>query len=142
MNGTQTTIPMSPDEIISAARSMAVKGYVLGRHQMFSALMTKTGRIYLGSHVEAGNGRITLCAEAVAIGAAATACDAELDLIVAVTESGQIVPPCGMCRELIRDYGPDARVILQGATDIELVSISDLLPRKYSSSDYPNTREG
>ncbi len=46
-----------------------------------------------------------------------------------------------MCRELIRDYGPDARVILQGPSDFELVSITDLLPRQYSSSDYPNTRE-
>lgn len=132
---------MTPDEIISAARSLAERGYVLGRHQMFSALGTKSGRTYLGSHVEAGNGRITLCAEAVAIGAAATALDAEIDIIVAVTESGQIVPPCGMCRELIRDYGPDARVILQGPSDFELVSITDLLPRQYSSSDYPNTRE-
>ncbi len=132
---------MSPDEIISAARSLAQRGYVLGRHQMFSALTTQSGRLYLGSHVEAGNGRITLCAEAVAIGASATALDAVIDTIVAVTESGQIVPPCGMCRELIRDYGPDARVILQGPADIELVGIDELLPRKYSSADYPNTRE-
>ncbi|GEP46461.1 cytidine deaminase [Brevifollis gellanilyticus] len=132
---------MSPGQIIAEARALAERGYVLGRHQMFSALLTKSGRTYLGSHVEAGNGRITLCAEAVAIGAAATALDAEVDLIVAVTESGHIVPPCGMCRELIRDYGPEARVILQGPADFEIVSIADLLPRKYFSADYPNTRE-
>lgn len=132
---------MSPEQLIAEARSLAERGYVLGRHQMFSALSTKSGRVHLGSHVEAGNGRITLCAEAVAIGAAATKLDAEVDIIVAVTESGQIVPPCGMCRELIRDYGPDARVVLQGDSGIETVAISELLPRRYSSADYPNTRE-
>lgn len=127
-------------ELVSAARELAKIGYVLGRHQMFSALRTKSGKIFRGSHVEAGNGRITLCAEAVAIGTAATAQDADIDQIVAVAESGQIVPPCGMCRELIRDYGANAQVILQGSNDIELVSINDLLPRKYFSADYPNLR--
>ncbi len=132
--------PMNPDELVAAARALAETGYVLGRHQMFAALRTRSGRTYLGSHVEAGNGRMTLCAEAVAIGAAATGLDADVALIVAVTESGQIVAPCGMCRELIRDYGSEARVILQGPSGLEVVGIAELLPRKYSSADYPNTR--
>jgi len=44
-------------------------------------------------HVEGNCGRITLCGEAVAIGTAATNGDTEIAQIVAVTESGAIVPP-------------------------------------------------
>ena len=107
---------------------------------MFSALKTVSGNIFVGVHVEAGNGRITLCAEAVAIGAAATAGDTEIETIIAVTESGDIVPPCGMCRELISDYSPDAMVILEQDGHIDEIPILTLLPIKYHSEDYPNRR--
>jgi cytidine deaminase len=131
---------MDSTDLISAARELAIARYVEGRHHVFSAVRTKSGRVFTGVHVEAGVGRVAVCAEAIAIGAAATAGDTDIDAIVAVTESGQIVPPCGMCRELIGDYAPDAKVILQFAGNIESRSIHELLLWKYRSADYPNTR--
>lgn len=128
------------EQIIEAARKLAKERYVPGRHCMFSVLRTKSERIFSGAHVEAGNGRISLCAEAVAIGAAATAGDTEIKEIVAVTESGDVVPPCGMCRELISDYSSDAIVVLEENGEVTGVPISDLLPRKYRTEDYPNRR--
>jgi len=128
-------------QITEAARKLAEKRYVPGKHCMFSVLTTKSGQVFQGVHVEAGNGRISLCAEAVAIGAAATAGDTDIHEIVAVTESGDVVPPCGMCRELISDYSPDALVILEEKGSEIRVHISDLLPQKYRSEDYPNRRD-
>lgn len=127
-------------EIIQAARELMDKRYVEGKHSIGSALRTKSGKQYLGVHVEANNGRITLCAEAVAIGAAATGGDTAIEQIVAVTESGDIVPPCGMCRELISDYAPDAKVILEDHNGIKAVPVLELLPNKYDGSKYPNRR--
>lgn len=127
-------------DIVNEARTLAEQRYVPGKHCMFSVLRTKNGNVFKGAHVEAGNGRITLCAEAVAIGAAATAGDTEIAEIVAVTESGDIVPPCGMCRELISDYSPEAKVIL-GRNGMQVsVPVLELLPQKYKSEDYPNSR--
>lgn len=74
-------------------------------------------------------GRIAVCAEAVAIGMAAAAGDTDIDTIVTVDRHGHIVPPCGMCRELILDYSTDCRVIL---AEDRVVSVRDLLPEKYS----------
>ena len=128
-------------KLVAKARALAKEKYVPNRHAMFSALITKTGNIFLGAHVEASNGRVTICAEGVAIGAAATAGDTEIEQIVAVTESGDVVPPCGMCRMLISDYGPDADVLMESNGEIERVPISALFPRQYHSEDYPNTRE-
>jgi cytidine deaminase len=62
-------------------------------------------------------------------------------MIVAVTESGDVVPPCGMCRELTYDYAPDAEFILNEADEYVLAPVSELLPKKYRSEDYPNRRE-
>ena len=82
-----------------------------------------------------------VCAEAVAIGAAVTAGKATICCIVAVTESGDPVPPCGVCRELIAEYGPRAAVLLMSNGKLEPTSISQLLPARYVASDFPNTRE-
>ncbi len=65
----------------------------------------------------------------------------EVPQIVAVTESGDIVPPCGMCRELISDYAPAAHVILEDEGVVRCVPVLELLPEKYDGSKYPNRRK-
>lgn len=55
------------------------------------------------------------CAEPVAIGAAFTAGDRELDSIVAVSNGNPAYPvisPCGNCRQLLLDYAPKAEAIV------------------------------
>ena len=128
-------------EIICAARDIMVKRYVKGKHHIGAAIRTKSGNLFVGVHVEANCGRISVCGEAVAIGVAATNGDTEISQIVAVTESGDIVPPCGMCRELISDYAPDALVILETDDGVKCVPILELLPEKYDGSKYPNRRK-
>lgn len=127
-------------ELIQKARELMEERYVPGKHSMGAALRTRSGNVFLGVHVEADCGRITLCAESVAIGAAATAGDTDILRIVAMTESGDIVPPCGMCRELIADYAPEALVILDDG-NLREVPVLDLLPHKYDGSKYPNRRK-
>jgi cytidine deaminase len=129
---------MVDQELIRAARDIISKRYVEGKHSIGAALRTRKGNLFVGVHVEANCGRITLCGEAVAIGVAATNGDTEITQIVAVTESGDIVPPCGMCRELISDYSPDAMVILEKDDGVKCVPVLDLLPEKYDGSKYPN----
>lgn len=84
-------------------------------------------------HLEATVGRIAVCAEAVALGMAAAAGDTDVAMIVAVNQAGAVVAPCGMCRELISDYAPDALVIVPGShPDRPTVApIGQLLPNKY-----------
>ena len=105
-----------------------------------AALRTRSGRVFTGVHLEATVGRIAICAEAIAIGRAATeAGDTEIDTIVAVYHPSdranadiRVVAPCGMCRELISDYSSDAMVIMPAkAGGTKKRSIQDLLPDKY-----------
>lgn len=131
-----------PDQaIIDAARAIMDKRYVRGKHCIGAAIRTKSGNLFVGVHVEASCGRIAVCGEAIAIGVAATNGDTDISQIVAVTESGDIVPPCGMCRELISDYAADAYVILEIAGSVKCVPVLELLPEKYDGSKYPNRRE-
>ncbi len=99
--------------LIIAAEKVIKKTYKYGRHHIGSAVRTKTGNIYAAVHVEANVGRITVCGEAMAIGKSISEGDHEFDTIVTVAhphpheniEKCWVVAPCGMCRELISDYG-------------------------------------
>ena len=119
-------------ELIETARELIAKRYRENYHHIAAALRTRSGRVFSGVHLEAYVGRIAVCGEAIAIGAAATGGDTDIDTIVAVNELGTIVSPCGMCRELISDYSKDAKVIIERDGEPVKVAVSELLPDKYS----------
>ena len=118
-------------ELINTASQLSTTRFKPDYHEIAAALITCSGQVFSAVHLEATVGRIAVCAEAVAIGMAATAGDTEIEMIVAVNRSGQVVSPCGMCRELIADYAPNAKVIVPDKVGPILVTISDLLPNKY-----------
>ena len=120
------------EELINIARVLIAARFKEGCHHIAAVLRTTSGSIYSGVHVEAYVGRIAVCAEAIAIGAAATAGDTSIQTIVAVNELGEIVSPCGMCRELISDYSPEACVVVLRSGQPANVPVMELLPDKYS----------
>ena len=125
-------ITIVDEELVNIARDLIAARFKDGCHHIASALRTTAGEIYSGVHVEAYVGRITVCAEAIAIGAAATAGDTSIETIVAVNELGEVVSPCGMCRELISDYSPEACVVVLRSGQLVNVPVMELLPDKYS----------
>ncbi|MCE2462577.1 MAG: cytidine deaminase [Dehalococcoidia bacterium] len=105
-------------------------------HAVGSALRTRSGRVFSAVHLEAYVGRMAVCAEAIALGIAVKEGDSGVDTVVAVSSSGEIMAPCGMCRELISDYSPEARVIVPGDGGAEVVGVMDLLPSKVPPSQW------
>lgn len=123
--------------LIERAKDIIKRLYEKDKHHIGSAILTKSGKIITAVHVEAYVGRITLCAEAVAIGKAISEGEKEFERIVAVryykeNDEYKIVTPCGMCRELIYDYSPKCLVIIPFEEKLTKCSIKDLLPLKYS----------
>jgi cytidine deaminase len=125
-------------DLIGAAVSLLDERSRPARHEVAAALRTKSGAVHLGLHVESSIGRASICAEGVAIANAAAVGDTSVDTIVAVlrTEDGgwRVVTPCGLCRELISDYSPDANVIDYDASrsgqPVAKVAVRSLLPGK------------
>ncbi len=58
----------------------------------------------------------------------------QIEAIVSVqikpAEQFRIIAPCGVCRELISDYCPDARIWITTDSGIEEIRAIDLLPSK------------
>ena len=124
--------------LVAVARSLIMARFEPHRHVVGCALRTRAGRVHAGVHLECHVGRVAVCAEAVAIGRAATEGDGhEIETIVAVycTAVGvepTIVAPCGMCREMISDYAPAARIIMPSADGPRVFRVSPLLPERFA----------
>ncbi len=120
------------EKLIKQASSIIKERYKEGFHHVGAALRTKSGKEFSAVHLEAYVGRIAVCAEAIAIGMAAAEGDTKIETIVAVNSQGEVVSPCGMCRELISDYSPNAKVIIKENNNYEAVAVCELLPMKYN----------
>jgi cytidine deaminase len=126
-------------ELIEAAKDIIRRRYRLDWHTVGAAVRMTSERVYTGVHLEANVGRVAVCAEAIALGKAISEGDEEIDTIVAVyhprpespDQEIHVVAPCGICRELIADYGSNARVIVPNGGEVATVRISELLPERY-----------
>lgn len=130
--------------LVSAAYELIATRYVLARHQIGAAILDADGGIHLGLHLDAMVGRAAICAEAVALGTARMATRAALVAVAAVrypkpTEEGpaRIVPPCGLCRELLLDHAPDLTTVVPVAGAGTSIPLASLLPHKYVGTKWP-----
>src|SRR3954454_814094 len=80
------TLALTPDDerLVTAARRVIADNYERGRHHIGAAVRMRDGRVFAGIHVEAHVGRITVCAEAMALGAALSAGARGVGTVVAV----------------------------------------------------------
>ena len=90
-----------------------------------AALVTDKGNVYRGVCIDTACS-LGFCAEHAAVAAMLTAGEDRVEKIVAVGPQGDIMPPCGRCRELLMQLGnPDALVLVAEDT---AVKVKDLLP--------------
>ncbi|MBI9015387.1 MAG: cytidine deaminase [Clostridiales bacterium] len=102
-------------------------------HTVGSALRCKNGKVYKGVNCDGIHGS---CAEYITIGSAISAGEREFDIIVAAHEKAlnSLVPPCGNCRQMLLNYSPNIKVILNNEDGkMVKVDIKDLLPLSFAS---------
>ena len=96
-----------------------------------AALVTDKGSVYRGVCIDTACS-LGFCAEHAAIAAMLTAGENRVERIVAVGSDGQVMPPCGRCREFLTQLGnPDALVLVDSQT---AVKVRDLLPYSWQEA--------
>jgi len=117
-------------DLISKAQDVIKKNFDFEKsnHTVGAAVRCKNGNIYLGVNVYLNHGA---CAEIIAVGTALTAGEREFDCIVAVGGDGDILPPCGNCRQMLSDYAPLCDVIIPTDEGNKKVKASELIPYAY-----------
>jgi cytidine deaminase len=98
-----------------------------------SAILLTNGKVFGGCNVENASYGMTNCAERTAIFSAVAALGPKIEIrAVAVTNNhGVPCSPCGACRQVIYEFGPDAMVFFQGKSGPKQAHITELLPEGF-----------
>ncbi len=123
-------------ELIKAANQVRDKAYApYSNYRVGAALLTKTGKIFLGVNVENAAYPDTICAERSAVVSAVSAGERDFEAIAVATHNGGT--PCGSCRQVLAEFGLDIEVLLvdEGGTLVQQNTVRDLLPGAFQPQD-------
>jgi cytidine deaminase len=98
-----------------------------------AAVLLTNGEVFCGCNVENASYGMTNCAERTAIFSAVAELGPKIEIeAVAVTnDHGVACSPCGACRQVIFEFGPDATIFFQGAHGPKQAHITELLPEGF-----------
>jgi cytidine deaminase len=98
-----------------------------------AAILLTNGKIFSGCNVENASYGMTNCAERTAIFSAVAQLGPKIEIqaVTVVNDHGVACSPCGACRQVIYEFGPDAVVFFQGARGPKQAHITELLPEGF-----------
>jgi cytidine deaminase len=125
------------DHLLKVAIEAREKSYSPYSHyKVGAALLTSHGKIYTGCNIENAAYTPSNCAERTAIFKAVSEGDQDFAAIAVVTINGG--PPCGVCRQVIREFAPNLTIIVGNIVgDYQVLSLPDLLPDSFGPENLP-----
>ncbi|HEX4426876.1 MAG TPA: cytidine deaminase [Terriglobales bacterium] len=120
--------------LLQAARKAMQHAYAPYSHfRVGAALLTTKGKLFSGCNVENSSYGLTNCAERTAIFAAIAETGPSLKIRAIAIVNDQDVPcsPCGACRQVIYEFGPNATVFFQSSAGSKESLITELLPEGF-----------
>jgi len=116
--------------MIALAKEACSKAYCpYSKFPVGAAVLSASGEIFTGCNVENASYGLTICAERNAIFHACCNGMKRLAVLVLYTPTETPTAPCGACRQVINEFGENARIfcVCDSSATID-TSLSDLLP--------------
>jgi cytidine deaminase len=99
-------------------------------YKVGAALLTASGKVYQGCNIENAGYTASVCAERTAIFKAVS--EGETDFVAIAVVTGNGGAPCGVCRQVLREFSSDLTVIIGNtAGDYQVLTLPDLLPHSF-----------
>ncbi len=94
-----------------------------------AAIQLSDGRVFTGCNVENASYGLTICAERNAVFAAVAASKKKPEIIAVAVLNHRKMPcsPCGACRQVLAEFGPEAVVWYLGANGVIQRTMKELL---------------
>lgn len=109
------------------ARDFAYAPY--SRFKVGAAILTREGKVFSGCNVENSSYGLTICAERVALFKAVSEGYRSFKAIAVVGDVSEFVPPCGACRQVLREFSSDMLVVMGNVSgDFVERKLEELLP--------------
>jgi cytidine deaminase len=103
------------------------------RFNVGAAVLGGSGATYPGCNVESASYGATICAERSAVVGAVAAGESAILACVVVTSTAEPSSPCGVCRQLLREFGTDVLVFAASSVSdaVYAARLGDLLPLSF-----------
>lgn len=128
---------MKDHELLQKAIEAKENAYVpYSKFRVGAAVLTKSGNVYKGCNIECASYGGTNCAERTALFKAISEGEKEIEAVAVVSDMTDYTYPCGICRQVILEFGKDIKIIVgtsQG--DMQVYKIEELLPNSFSGAD-------
>lgn len=122
------------NRLLKAARKAMKNAYApYSNFHVGAAFLTTKGEIFAGCNVENASYGMSNCAERTAIFSAVAQLGPKIEIraIAVVNNHGVPCSPCGACRQVIYEFGPEAVILFQGKTIWKKSHITELLPEGF-----------
>ncbi|NLC76778.1 MAG: cytidine deaminase [Clostridia bacterium] len=125
---------MNYEKLLEEAKKASAAAYApYSRFSVGAALLTASGEIFTGCNVENASYGLTICAERVAVTKAVSAGFREFEAIAVYAPTQEPISPCGACRQVLAEFGPDADVVMGNARGAYVVAkVKELLPGAFT----------
>ncbi len=116
-----------------ASRAYApYSGYPVG-----AAALVDDGRVVVGCNVENAAYGVVLCAECGLVSSLVAGGGGRLVAFTCVNRDGDVIMPCGRCRQLLNEHGGPALLM---ETPKGLLTLDDVLPQAFGTADLDAVR--
>ena len=121
------------EQLIEAAQDAAKNSYSpYSEYKVGAAAFTDNGRLVTGCNIENASYGLTLCAECSLVSELYRTGGGKLFAFVCVNGEGNIIMPCGRCRQLLQEHAADGFKI---RTPHTIKTIEDILPDAFNRGD-------
>ena len=120
-------------EVATRAMDSAYAPY--SQFRVGAAVLTSSGEVFPGCNIENASYGLSMCAERNAIANAVMMNPngkINVRAIAIINDRNISCSPCGACRQVIWEFGPDAQVIFKGSQGWQTLTIDRLLPFGFS----------
>lgn len=133
---------MNKKELIRRALEAQQKAYVpYSNFKVGAALLTEDGEVFTGCNIEIASYSPTICAERTAIFKAVSEGHKRIKAIAIVGDSNYTYP-CGVCRQVIREFGKDATIIVANSEEnYREYKLDELLPYSFGPEDLEENKQ-
>ena len=124
---------MTEKELCQKAIDMLDRAYIPYSHfPVGAALECADGTVYTGCNVENASYPAGICAERNAIFHAVSEGHTRFRRIVIAGKSKDFCVPCGMCRQVMREFSKDLEIIcLNNVGEEQIFTLEQLLPHSF-----------